>query len=81
MKYDKINSWGKINLSLNVIKRVFNKFHRIESLVTFVRVSDEIYIRKINENNHKIIFSGKFANGIGKKNSVLRLLNILQKKK
>ena len=28
---------AKINLSLNVLKRLSNKYHQIESLVTFIK--------------------------------------------
>ena len=37
MKFDKINSWAKINLSLNVIQKLPNKYHKIESLISFKR--------------------------------------------
>ena len=40
-----------------------------------------LYIKKINSDNHKILFSGKFANDIGKNNTVSHLLRILEKKK
>ena len=46
MKFDKINSWAKINLSLNVIQKLPNKYHKIESLITFVQVCDEIKERR-----------------------------------
>ena len=81
MSFEKINSLAKINLSLNVIKRLPSKYHKIESLISFVKVSDEIKIREINKNKHKVSFSGKFARGIGKNNTVSKLLKLLEKKK
>ena len=45
MIFEKLNSWAKINLSLNVIKRLPNDYHQIESLVTFIKFSDEIKIK------------------------------------
>ena len=38
MNFIKIKSYAKINLSLNVIKRLTNKYHEIESLVTFINL-------------------------------------------
>ena len=81
MSFEKINSLAKINLSLNVIKRLPSKYHKIESLISFVKVSDEIKIREINKKKHKVSFSGKFARGIGKNNTVSKLLKLLEKKK
>ena len=79
MKFDKINSWAKINLSLNVIKKLPNNYHRIESLITFVQIFDEIKIRQTLYKKNKIFFIGKFAKGIGKKNTVYKLMNLLEK--
>ena len=81
MKYKKIKSWAKVNLSLNVIKRLPNKQHQIESLVTFLQIYDEININKLNKNKHKISFSGKFSKGIDNNNTIFKLLNLLEKKK
>ena len=81
MKYKKIKSWAKVNLSLNVIKRLPNKQHQIESLVTFLQIYDEININNLNKNKHKISFSGKFSKGIDNNNTIFKLLNLLEKKK
>tara|TARA_Y100000590_G_scaffold387307_1_gene460712 strand:- start:18 stop:866 length:849 start_codon:yes stop_codon:yes gene_type:complete len=81
MGFKKINSLAKINLSLNVTKRLSNKYHKIESLISFVKFFDEIKIREINKTKHKVSFSGKFAKGIGKHNTVSKLLKLLEEKK
>ena len=81
MKFEIIKSWAKINLSLNVIKVLSNKYHQIETLVTFVNLFDEVKIRTCNSKKHKISFSGKFAKGIEKENTVFKLLYLLDKKK
>jgi len=81
MSFIKLKSWAKINLSLNVIKRLSNNYHSIESLITFVQIFDEIKIKTINKKEHKISFSGKFSKGIGKRNTVYKLLKLLEKKK
>ena len=82
MSFEIIKSYAKINLSLNVIKRKSNNYHEIESLVTFVKLSDKIKIKCITKNKHNIFFSGKFSKGIKKNNNtVINLLKLLEKKK
>ena len=81
MKFKKLRSWAKINLSLNVIKRLPNNYHNIESLITFVQSFDEIKIKIIDKAKHKVSFSGKFSKGIGKNNTIIELLNLLEKNK
>ena len=81
MNFEKVNSWAKVNLSLNVIKRLSSKYHNIESLITFIKIYDEIKIKISNEREHKIYFTGKFSKGIPKNNTIIKLLNLLEKKK
>ena len=38
MIFKNLKSWAKINLSINVIKRLQNNYHSIESLITFVNL-------------------------------------------
>ncbi len=80
MDYKKIKSYSKINIHLNVIKKLTRNFHRIETLVIFCDLHDIIYIKKIIEKRHKINFYGKFSKKIGKKNTIYDLLNLLDKK-
>ena len=56
MKNYKIKSHAKLNLSLNVIKKVSKNFHKIESLITFINLHDLIYIKEIKNSKHKIKF-------------------------
>jgi len=81
MKFSKIKSYAKVNLSLNVAKKLPSKFHKIESLVSFINLHDLINLRPIQSNNHKVYFKGKFAKGINRKNTITRLLKILDNKK
>ena len=75
----KIKSYAKINLALNVTgKRI--KLHKIESLISFIDLYDLIYLKKIKQDNHKIIFKGKFSKNIGKINTVTNLLKLLDEK-
>ena len=78
--YSKIKSFAKINLALNIVGKSFS-LHKIESIVSFVNLSDEILIREINKNKHIVKFTGIFSNNIGKKNTVTNLLKILDNKK
>ena len=45
------------------------------------KLSDKIFINKINSNSHKILFTGKYSQGISKKNTIKKLLNLLDKEK
>jgi len=82
MRVYRINSRAKINLNLNVIRKSKKKkLHSIESLVCFVNLSDKIYINKSNSKYHKVKFIGKFSKNITKKNTVTKLLSLLDKDK
>ena len=49
MKFKKIKSYAKVNLSLNIIGKLRSKKHNIESIVTFVNLCDLILnIEKLN---------------------------------
>ena len=76
-----IKSYAKINLSLGVIKKINSGYHKIESLISFLKIYDEISIKKIKNKSHKVEFFGKFSKGIGKYKTVTKLLNLLDKKK
>ena len=56
MKYFKIKSHAKINLALNVVGKS-KLLHRIETIVCFLDLHDEIKIKKIEYKNHKIKFN------------------------
>ena len=80
MRVYRIKSRAKINLNLNVIRKSKKKnLHLIESLVCFVSLSDKIYINKFNSQYHKVKFTGKFSKNITKKNTVTKLLSLLDK--
>ena len=81
MKFEKIKSHAKINLSLNVLGKKKSKLHNLETLVGFLDLHDEIFIRKINVKNHIIRFTGNFSNKIPKKNTISNLFKILDKMK
>ena len=80
MSYFKIKSHAKINLALNVLSKS-HSLHKIESIISFLDLHDEILIKKIDDKNHKIRFIGKFSNGIKSRNTVSLLLKIIDKKK
>ena len=76
----KIKSYAKLNLALNIIGKT-SSLHKIESIVVFVSLHDEIFIKKIKSKSHNILFTGKFSKNINKNNTVSKLLDILEKKK
>ena len=56
MKVSKIKSHAKINLSLGILGKLKSEFHRIESLISFIDLHDEIIIKKTNKKKHKVVF-------------------------
>jgi len=80
MSYDKIYSYAKINLALNIIGKT-SKLHTIETLVVFVDLFDEILIKKIISKKNDISFSGKFSKSINQHNTISKLFDILEKLK
>ena len=81
MRFEKIKSHAQVNLSLNVLGKRKSKLHDLETLVAFVDLHDQIFIKRINNKNHIVKFSGDFSNKVPKINTVSNLLNILDKKK
>ena len=79
MRFQKIKCYAKINISLNIIKKLKSNFHKIESIISFINLHDLVFIKKIKSNNHKIVFTGKFSKGLKKKNSVNKLQKIIDK--
>ena len=80
MGYLKIKSHAKINLALNVVGKAYS-LHKIETIISFLNLHDEIFIKIIKSRDHKIKFIGKFSNNISVNNTVSHLLEILDKKK
>jgi len=80
MSYIKIKSYAKLNLALNITGKT-SSLHRIESIIAFVDLHDVISIKRSKSNKHNISFIGKFSKNISKKNTVSKLLEILEKKK
>ena len=78
MQFDKIKSHAKINISLNILGKMKSSLHKIESLVSFLDLSDDIFIKKIVNNNHIIKFKGEFSKNIPKKNTITNLLKVLE---
>ena len=50
MKYYKIKSHAKINYALNIVGKN-SSLHKIESLVGFVLLHDDIFIKTLKEHN------------------------------
>ena len=76
----KIKSHAKLNLALNITGKS-HSLHKIETIVAFISLHDEIFIKKIKSKSHNILFTGKFSKNINKNNTVSKLLDILEKKK
>ena len=76
----KIKSYAKLNLALNITGKNYS-LHKIETVVAFASLHDEIFIKKIKSKRHNILFTGKFSKNIDSKNTVSKLLEILDKRK
>jgi 4-diphosphocytidyl-2-C-methyl-D-erythritol kinase len=77
VNYFRIKSYAKINLALNVIGKN-SGLHKIESIVGFVSLHDVILIKKIQSKKHIISFNGKYSKNIYKKNTISKLLEVLE---
>ena len=75
----RIKSHAKINLALNITGKSY-LLHKIETIVSFISLHDEIFIKKINSKKHNITFTGKFSRNISKDNTISKLLEILENK-
>ena len=72
-----IKSYAKINLTLQVLKKLKNGMHDIESHACLIDLHDRIEIKKNKQD--KVIFVGKFKKKISnRKNSILDTLKILR---
>ena len=77
-----INSYAKINLSLKVNSKQKSSLHEIQTYFCLIDLADKIKINKTKGVKDKIIFKGKFARSINKRNnSIINLLNILRRLK
>ena len=80
MSFSRIKSYAKLNLALNIVGK--NKFlHKIEGIIAFINLYDTILIKKSKFKKHKISFTGKFSKNIDKKNTISKLLQILEERK
>ena len=80
MSFIEVKSFAKINLALNVTGKL-KLLHKIESIVSFIILSDLIFIKKIKGPDHRISFYGNFSKNIDSDNTVVKLFKILDKKK
>tara|TARA_Y100000992_G_C21266627_1_gene494283 strand:- start:53 stop:895 length:843 start_codon:yes stop_codon:yes gene_type:complete len=76
MKFNQIKSHAKVNLALNVVGKT-SRLHLIESIVAFIDIYDVIYIKEIKSKKHRVSFFGKFSKNISSKNTISKLLKIL----
>ena len=79
MKINKIKSYAKVNLALNITGKK-KLLHKIESIISFINLHDIILINEIKKSKHQISFHGKFSKNIKKKNTVEKLFLKLDEK-
>ena len=74
-------AFAKVNLTLRILSKLKNGYHRIQSFIIFLNLKDEIQLTESDLRYDKIIFKGKFSRGINKKsNTISKLLKILRAK-
>ncbi len=77
-----LKSFSKINLSLNVNKKVNRNLHNIQSFFCILNLFDSVKIKKNSDLKDIIKFKGKFSDFINNSNnSISKTLKILRKKK
>ena len=75
----KIKSFAKINLTLNVGKKLNSGLHNIRTNSILIDLHDQIEMKKNKKNKDKIIFKGPFSKAIKKNNNtILNTLKILR---
>jgi len=75
-----LKSFSKINLSLNVNKRLNNGLHEIQTHFRLLDLFDEIKIEKSGGLKDEIKFSGNYSKNINKRdNSITQTLRLLRK--
>ena len=62
-----LKSFSKINLTLNVNKKLKKGLHNIQSYFCLINLFDQIKIKSIKGKKDKIKFKGKFAKYVEKK--------------
>jgi len=78
----KLNAFCKVNLSLRILNKLSNNYHKIQSFISFCNLYDEIHISEIKKPQDKINFLGKFRKGIdNKSNTITKVLKLLRKEK
>ena len=78
----KIKSFAKINLTLNVGKKLNSGLHNIQTNSILIDLHDQIKIKKNKKNKDKIIFKGPFSKSVKKNNNtILNTLKILRNSK
>ena len=74
-------AFAKVNLTLRILSKLKNGYHRIQSFIIFLNLKDKIQLTESDLRYDKIIFKEKFGKGINKgNNTISKLLKILRAK-
>ena len=76
----KIKSHAKINLSLGILGKLKSKLHKIESVISFIDLHDEIFIQEIKKKNILLFFMENFLKRFHQKIQLQTFLIFLKKK-
>ena len=76
-----IKSFSKINLSLNITRKLKKKsLHDLQSYFCLINLHDQIRIKKISGQKDKVKFQGKFAKYIKKKKFYNKYFDCIERK-
>ena len=74
-------AFAKVNLTLRILSKLKNGYHRIQSFIIFLNLKDKIQLTESDLRYDKIIFKEKFGKGINKShNTISKLLKIIRAK-
>ena len=79
-KGELIKSFAKINLSLNILGKYKNNLHKIQSIISYINLYDEIYIMPTNKPKHIELAKHRLRNtkAVGKETALQELWDFLE---
>ena len=80
MRFDEIKSYAKVNIHLSTLGIYSSNYHKVESLICFTNLHDEIKVNQNNKSVHVVKFYGKYGKQVPSQNTVTCLLKLIDKK-
>ena len=75
-----LKSYAKLNLTLNVNKKLKSGLHNIQSIYCLIDLHDKIFLKKIKKKRFdRVSFTGPFSKDIYKSNNSLKKVLVIIK--